>query len=750
MTRNFTIILLLLFIHQDILSQIRLHVFNAANGSPLEEVWVQHQQSGVVRLSDEKGNVGFSDLKNDTASFILTAAGFDTRLIGFTMPMEDHVIKVSMDETMVTIEEIIVEASHLHKKEIINKLDINLRPLQNAQEILRMVPGLFIGQHAGGGKAEQIFLRGFDIDHGTDIQLTVDDMPVNMVSHAHGQGYADLHFVIPELVEKVDFSKGPYMAEKGNFTTAGWVNLKTKNTLEQNTIKAELGQFDTYRLFGGMNLLTSGAMDKHRSAYVASEYNFSNSFFEAPQNFNRFNIAGKYIGDFGKRSTLHVGISHFSSQWNHSGQIPNRAVESGLIGFFGSIDPTEGGNTSRSNLNLQTMTSLKNGGLLKNQVYLANYDIELYSNFTFFLEDSINGDQIRQKEKRKIMGYSGSVQTSHQIGAIDGELHAGILLRHDLSQDNELSQTVNRLETQNQIQYGNIRETNLALFIAEQLNLSRKWNVEFGLRFEKFYNRYTDHLKNHALSDVSSFNIYPKFSACYQVSRTMQWYWKTGKGFHSNDTRVVIQKGGKQIAPAAYGADLGMLWKPANRLVIQPALWYLWLDQEFVYVGDAGVVEAGGRSQRMGVDLSVRYQLTKHLFADADFNYAKPRALDAGDGNFIPLAPIFTSVGGLSYQRPNGFSGSIRYRYMGDRPANETNSLTAVGYTVCDLQLSYPIGNLTIAAQINNLFNSKWKETQFNTMSRLKNEANLVEEIHFTPGSPFFFKLSLSYGFNKK
>lgn len=747
MITRLTFLFLCLWVHgMAMATELRFLIINKTTSVPIEDVWVLHSNSGTLKFSDLKGQVIFSDLPSGVSNFQFSATGFETQTVSIKPTEGGEPVEIKLQETMVTIDEILVEGNALHRKNIIGKLDIALRPVQNSQEILRMVPGLFIGQHAGGGKAEQIFLRGFDVDHGTDVQITVDEMPVNMVSHAHGQGYADLHFVIPELVDKVDFNKGPYLAEKGNFTTAGWVNLKTKNSLDQNVLKAEIGQFDTYRVFGGLNLLKSGVSDKQQSAYIATEYNYSNGFFDAPQNFNRFNIIGKYLGELGHNHSLQISISHFSSQWNHSGQIPNRAVENGSISFFGSIDPTEGGKTSRTNLNIQTLSPLKNG-LIKNQIYLTKYDFDLYSNFTFFLEDSIHGDQIRQREKRNLLGYNGMYQNSHRLWIFDSELQGGIQFRYDYSKDNELAQTSNRTETRNQLQYGNIREANLALFLSEQVNLSRKWTVELGLRTENFFNSYTDHLKNNVTSTASTFNVYPKISAFYQARKNLQWYYKLGKGFHSNDTRVVVQQKGKMIAPSAYGSDLGMIWKPNARTVIQPALWYLWLDQEFVYVGDAGIVEAGGKTQRLGIDLTARYQLSTHWFADLDLNIARARALGNSNEPYIPLAPVITSVGGLSYQNSHGLSGSFRYRYMGNRPANETNDVIATGYTVFDLQLSYRRNNLTISTQINNLFNTRWKETQFNTLSRLQNEVRGVEEIHFTPGSPFYLRMSVSLNF---
>ena len=253
-------------------------------------------------------------------------------------------VRTGLTTAPVELGEVTVSSARAHDQQLISRLDIKLRPITNSQEVLRLVPGLFIGQHAGGGKAEQLFLRGFDLDHGTDIQLTVDGMPVNMVSHAHGQGYADLHFVIPELIEGVDFKKGPYNAEKGNLATAGWVNFRTRTALDRSFLKLEGGQFDTFRAVAGLDLLgtvrrSGKGRAKNQSAYLASEYSFTNSYFDNPQHFKRLNVMGKYRGHLGANTNLTLTGSTFWSKWNHSGQIPDRAIESGLTGFFGSVDP---------------------------------------------------------------------------------------------------------------------------------------------------------------------------------------------------------------------------------------------------------------------------------------------------------------------------------------------------------------------------------------------------------------------------
>ncbi|GGD43734.1 TonB-dependent receptor [Emticicia aquatilis] len=661
---------------------------------------------------------------------------------------EATTIEFSLKSAEFSLEEVKVSAANPQHQQLISSMDIKLRTINNSQEVLRIIPGLVIGQHAGGGKAEQIFLRGFDIDHGTDINLTADGVPINMVSHAHGQGYADAHFIIPELIDGVDFKKGLYDADKGNFTTAGWANFRTKKVLEQNFAKVEVGQFNTYRLVGAVNILAQKAIEKNQNAYLAGEYSYSDAYFDAPQNFNRLNLLGKYHGHITKNTSLTFTASTFWSKWSASGQIPDRSVESGLIGFYGAIDPNEGGTTSRTNANAEFLTLTKRNHVWKNQVFYSNYNFELFSNFTFFLEDPINGDQIKQKEGRNLWGYNSNYSIAHGLGNKQATLNIGVNYRHDLTKDSELSHTKNKTTLLESIKLGDVNEANAGAYIDESIQLSPKLSLTAGLRFDYFKNQYLDKLQNNAIFKANASIVSPKLNLYYTKNKNLQFYLNVGKGFHSNDTRAVVEKSGLEILPAAYGSDLGTIWKPIPKIVINAAYWYLWLNQEFVYVGDAGVIEPSGQSKRSGFDVSMRYQLMKNLFFDADVNYAKPRAIGETEGqHLIPLAVKWTSIGGLTLKNNKGFSGSLRYRYVGDRPANEDNSIVAKGYFVSDALLNYTKNRYSIGLSVQNIFNTKWKETQFATESRLQNETNSVNEIHFTPGTPFNAKLSFSVSF---
>lgn len=721
-----------------------IYLLNAETKLPVTAAVVTTADGNFSRLSDETGKVNLAALQAKAIS--ISSIGYVSKTITINAIPADG--KIWLTPTITSLEEIKVNAaSRTGVFHTISDLDIHIRPLINSQEVLRIVPGLFMGQHAGGGKAEQIFLRGFDIDHGTDIQINVDGMPVNMVSHAHGQGYADLHFVIPELIEKVNFNKGPYFADKGNFATAGFVEFRTKDYLENNFVKLEGGQFNTYRAVTGINLLNKKGREKNQSLYFAGEASYTKGYFESPQDFNRFNGILKYHGKISPRSSFTSYISGFTSKWDASGQIPDRAVEDGSIGWYGAIDDTEGGKTSRYNFNNTLITNFDNGLRWKNHLYYSRYLFELYSNFTFFLENPADGDQIKQQEARNVYGFNSAIEKEHRLGKTKAWFQAGVQSRFDNTKNSELSNTKNRNELLNPIMNGNVSEVNIALFAEEKIKLDNQFDLTLGLRGDYFTNKYADHLSSQTLSS-GSFIASPKLNFNYRLNTKVQLYWYNGQGFHSNDTRVAVQQNGREVVTPAWGSDLGGIFKLGKKAVFQTAFWYLWMKQEFVYVGDAGVVEPGGKTQRMGWDASLRYEIIPSLYADIDLNYTNPRALGVPkEENNLPLAPKFTSTGGFTYRKATGWNGSLRYRYMGDRPANEDNSVKAKGYFICDAAINYTKKKWEAGISIQNIFNTRWKETQFDTESRLQTEPSPVSEIHFTPGTPFFARAAFTLFF---
>ena len=728
---------LLLFLNFSVLSfsQIQSGIVVDSLNNPIENAYLVNEKSQSHAHSDEFGKF-FIEKTRENDQLVVSALGFKKQ----TVSVAGTDFKIVLQSDVFRLEEVII-APNLSVMNIISKIDLQTAPVKSSQEILRKVPGLFIGQHAGGGKAEQIFLRGFDIDHGTDIAIAVDGMPVNMVSHAHGQGYADLHFVIPETIDKIDFGKGSYYAGKGDFATAGYVSFKTKDFVENSSISAEIGQFNTFRILGVFNILEKQSKD---NAYVATEYLLTDGPFDSPQNFKRINVFGKYIHSLSDKSRVSLQVSRFSSKWDASGQIPQRLVDNGIISRFGSVDDTEGGETSRTNVNLLYAKSINENLFFKANAFYSNYQFELFSNFTFFLNDPVNGDQIKQKENRDIYGLNSEWSKKWKKGV----WQFGFGFRADATSDTELSHTLNRKTTLENIQLGDIDQTNVFSYGNAEFDFG-KLKVNPAVRLDYFKFNYYDKLATaYENQSENKTKISPKLNLIYTQNANLQFFAKSGFGFHSNDTRVVVAQSGKKILPTSFGADVGMIFKPLPKLIVNTALWLLDLEQEFVYVGDAGIVEPSGKTSRKGIDIGLRYQWNDYLFFDADANYTYARSTDEPDGqDYIPLAPDFTTTAGISLKNYKNWSGGIQYRYLKSRPANEDNSIVAKGYMVTDASVNYEWKNITLGIAAENIFNTEWNETQFATESQLQNETESVEEIHFTPGTPFFIKGKVTYSF---
>ncbi|MDE0088878.1 MAG: TonB-dependent receptor [Candidatus Poribacteria bacterium] len=694
---------------------------------------------------------------------------------------------VSSDE-VIELEKIIVEGERVYStasSRSIRDFDLNVRPVSTAQDMLQLAPGLVIAQHAGGGKAEQIFLRGFDADHGTDVAILSDGTPVNMVSHGHGQGYADIHFAIPELVESIDVFKGPYFARYGNFSTAGSIQFRTKDKIDRNMLKIEGGEFNTQKFTGMFQLPT---LSKHQNAYFAGQFYNTDGPVESEQDFQRLNLFGKFRTELNEKSQLSVSASSFTSAWDASGQIPQRAVDNGLISRFGTIDDLEGGQTGRQNLNLiYTATGEDNSQFLF-QPYFCQYNFKLFSNFTFFLEDSENSDMIEQTDDRTVLGLNTEYKFTQSISSIQVNTTFGGGFRSD-NIAVSLWHSPNRRRLTQRVDSG-IIERNLFLWAQEELIINPKLRFQLGLRGDYFTFNVEDHLDTlsdetvnlpHASGYAQEAMLNPKFNMVYSPLQSIDVFLNFGTGFHSNDARdVVIEQtisdleqtykrqdlseeqiderltqmnfnrdhAGIQTLPRAIGAEIGTRHRFFDRFNIGFAGWWLELDEELVFVGDAGETEISGKSQRIGIDIEGRIKILSWLWVDTDVNLSQGKYVDEpDDANQIPLAPRITSTGGITAIHPSGWDVSLRYRHIGDRPANEDGSVTAEGYTVVNLGLSYTYGPFQYFVAVENLFDVDWNEAQFDTESRLRNETEPVSEIHFTPGNPLNLQAGISFQF---
>jgi outer membrane receptor protein involved in Fe transport len=736
-------------------------IYDGATRKPLEGVSIIVSGTNISTASDAFGKFFVRDVEPGGYKVIITHIGFGPAEEDVTI--EDGVtadLSFSLFPTPVQMASVSVNSRKDPDMTAISGPDLKLRPVNSTQDMLRLVPGLFTAQHQGGGKAEQVFLRGFDCDHGTDINISVDNMPVNMVSHAHGQGFADTHFIIPESVQQVDYGKGPYQADKGDFCTAGFVAFKTRNALNNSFVKTEAGSYGYFRTATGFNLLNKTQTGGHEDAYIIGEYGCNRGYFDLPQNFNRFNLIGKYTNYISSGKIISLSLSGFHSYWDASGQIPTRAINDGITGRPGGLDP-EGGNTSRYNMNLQYLQSINSRSYFKSNIYLSWYTFRLYSDFTYFLVDTINGDQLRQAEKRAMGGYNSEYNSHYTFAGLKMKTQLGTGLRYDDVMNDELSHTAGKSVTLQQLELGDVHEANLYGYINQRVNILSNLAINLGTRYDYFSQQYENKLPTDARSGISNAGRFsPKAGISYNLSDNMRVYYSYGTGFHTNDTRVLVpgMQQGKPISPdntipLAFSHDLGIVFKPYSRLLLSAAAWRLDLQQEYTYNGDIATIDTAGKTRRYGADVSARYQLLTGLYLDVDVNYAHGRAINLETGkNYIPLAPTFTSTGGITCKMTNELSACLRYRHMGNRPANEDNTLTAAGYTIFDAVINYALPRYEFGMQVQNLFNTQWNEAQFATTTRLKYPNGTLEplaktDICFTPGTPFFVKMSAAYKF---
>lgn len=765
-------------------------VSDAKTGGPLIGINIQIRGSLYGTYTDLNGKFELKNIQIGSYDLVFSSLGYQTLVKRVEIKEnKTDTLTIKLEESVIGLNEVTVQGirpiSAASSKEI-RAIDRQLKPFRSSQDMLLMVPGLFIAQHQGGGKAEQIFLRGFDCDHGTDVAINVDGMPVNMVTHAHGQGYADLHFLISETVDEMDVNKGPYLANIGDFYTAGAVNFKTKDILENNLIKIEAGEFNTQK-YTVMYQPENGGVEQN--GYIAMQYHHFDGPFTSPEKFERMNIFGKYFFQLTPNSKLTFSAGGFSTGWNASGQIPERAVKQGIIGRFGGIDNLEGGVTNRKNVNVNYKFLTSNGSEFEVTSYFTQYNFKLYSNFTYFLVDTVNGDMIEQNEHRSMQGINANYKfkTSwlgfRQLNKIGGGYRGDLI-------DIQLWHSPNRIRM-NQYTNDLIDEQNLNAWYQQEFIFSSKFRVVWGLRHDYFTfskddkaGSSLDSINNglpHA-SGVASQSVFsPKINFIISPVKHFDVFLNFGQGFHSNDARdAVIGARVKELSntwkneglssdqintrlsnynfdpgmqntgtlPKATGAEIGVKSRWFNRLHLSVSAWYLHLDKEFVYSGDGGMAELSDPTQRLGIDAEARLSILSWLWADVDISSAKATIMNLPKGeNFVPLAPTLTASGGISVIREQGFSGSIRFRHLNNRPANEDNSVVALGHTLYNASLAYTYQQFTFAVNAENLLNSDWNEAQFATETRLKGETTSTTDLCYTPGNPRNVQFSISYKF---
>ena len=627
--------------------------------------------------------------------------------------------------------------------------EIEARPLLRPGEVLEYIPGVIVTQHSGDGKANQFFLRGFNLDHGTDFYTTVAGMPVNLPTHAHGQGYSDLNFLIPELIARVDYRKGPYFAEEGDFSSAGAAHFHYLDRMKENLALATLGSFGYQRV-----LFAGSPKPENGNLLYALELVRNDGPWVNPNDFRKVNAVLRYNHGVPENG-YNLTAMYYSGKWNATDQIPQRAVDSGLVPRFGAIDATDGGNAQRASLSYDMRKPFL-GGQFQMGAYVIKSSLQLYSNFTYFQDDPVNGDQFQQVDSRTLMGITPNWLWTGKLGGMQSILKLGMQLRRDNIDQVGLYNTVarQRLST---TRADTVRETSNGIYAEHTLQWAEKFRSVLGLRAD-FFNM--DVASNLAANSgrTSDHLVSPKLNLIFGPWAETEYFISAGSGFHSNDARgVVITVDPKTLAPATQspalvrsrGAELGLRSEWVPMLQSSLALWRLSLDSELVFAGDAGTTQASRPSLRQGVEWSNRYRPRPWLLIDVDLSASKAKFTDEDPaGNHIPGSIDRVGAVGATLTDLGRWSGALQMRYFGQRPLIEDASVMSRSTLTTSLRIGYRLEkNLRLWLDVFNLFNRRASDIDYFYASRLPGEAAPVNDVHFHPVEPRGMRLTLSANF---
>lgn len=623
--------------------------------------------------------------------------------------------------------------------------DVNARPISRPAEALEVVPGLIVTQHSGEGKANQYFLRGFNLDHGTDLAISIDGMPVNMRTHGHGQGYADLNFLIPELIGSVGIRKGPYFADEGDFSSAGSVRINLIDNIGRPYAATTIGSFG-YRRGLGVTSTKAG----EGTLLVAGEASGYNGPWDNPDKSGKFNGVVRYSQGTQDNGFSLTGMA-YSNRWNSTDQIPLRAITSGEVGRYGALDPTDGGNANRFSISGRWRDTSREG-VSKVDFFAIKSSLNLYNNFTFFLSDPVNGDQFQQRDDRVLGGVNASHAFRYQMFGLPMETEIGIQSRYDDIKV-ALGNTVQRQFLSN-TRSDLVKEASVGLFVQNTVRWNDWFRTTLGYRGD-FYATSVKSIFNAANSGNAEASIgSPKFGAVFGPFAKTELFINAGEGFHSNDARgVTIRQSPSDGSPVdsspflvkTRGAEVGVRTKIVPGLTSSVAVFILDSKSEILFVGDAGDTEASRPSRRVGIEWTNDYRPVSWLQLEGDI--AITRARFRGDnpdqadvfaslagfpqaqignapGNLIPGAPDMIASAGIKLGEATGWFSALRYRYFGARPLTEDGAFVSPATGLVNGQFGYRFENgWRFQVDGFNLLNSRSDQISYAYGSLLKSDA---------------------------
>jgi hypothetical protein len=628
------------------------------------------------------------------------------------------------------------------------------RPALRPGEVLEFVPGMIVTQHSGDGKANQYFLRGFNLDHGTDFATSVGGMPVNMPTHGHGQGYSDLNFLIPELVQRIEYRKGPYFAKGGDFASAGSADIAYRTRLDEPFGEVTLGQRGYQRLVAG----GSGDVAPGLTALAALEVMRNNGPWTLPEGLRRTNGVFSLSGGTAAQG-WQASVMGYRARWASTDQVPQRLIDAGVFkgqpfGRFDAVDPTDGGETSRYSLS-SDWHNTSAAGTTKVSAYAMRYRLQLISNFTYALERPASGDQFMQRDQRTVTGLAASHAVGHSLFGLPARSEVGLQVRQDridVALFDTQAQTVTATTRNDRV-----RETMAGFYGQSAVELTPWLRSIVGLRVDQIRAQVDSRSLAANSGSASARQLSPKFTLVAGPFAKTEFFVNAGRGLHSNDARgTTITQDPKTGDPqdkvpalvASRGYELGARSEFIPGLQSSLALWKLDFDSELVYVGDAGATEAAAASRRHGVEFNNRYTPVPGLLLDADLAWTHSRFVN---GDRIPNAVDRVASIAATLRNLGPWSASLQWRYLGTGALIEDNSVRSQSSVTTNLRLGYQLSALGKGSEVTldvfNLFNRKVNDIQYFYESQLPGEAAPVADRHVHPAEPRAFRLTLRVGF---